>query len=313
MRTRKRTSKFNYKPRNTDEVKNRAKQDYSSRDGFLKADINIFTPKEGDNYLRILPPTWNDPQHYGLDIYVHYQIGADKGNYLCLSKMQNKPCPICEEMDKALKENDEDYAKELKSTKRVLMYMIDRSEEEKDVFAWPASWTIDRDICLQAYDDKTGETLLIDDPEEGYDVTIRRVGKGMNTKYPAPKIDRHQSTLEKEEWLEFIQKNPLPEILHYFDYEHIAKVFKGISQEIAHNKNEVVKSDTVIETYEDLLRLDEKQLDSLAEELRLDVLLEDYDDIEGFRRIIAKEMDIEMADKPRKTIKTRNFREKVDV
>jgi hypothetical protein len=40
-------------------------------------------------------------------------------------------------------------------------------------------------------------------------------------------IARRSSELGKDEWLEFAMENPIPEILQYYDYDHIAKAFGG--------------------------------------------------------------------------------------
>src|ERR1700693_6132381 len=88
-------SGFSYTPRDPDKVKERAEQTGSRFDSPFIDRFDTFRPKVGDNLIRILPPTWDDHDHYGFDIWVHSYIGPDNGTYLCLNKMQNKPCPIC--------------------------------------------------------------------------------------------------------------------------------------------------------------------------------------------------------------------------
>ena len=86
--------KFQYKKRGYTEARKRADQSASTRDSFIIEEISLYKPAEGDNTIRIIPPTWEDPENYGLDIYVHYNVGPDNAAYLCLDKMLGKPCPI---------------------------------------------------------------------------------------------------------------------------------------------------------------------------------------------------------------------------
>ena len=109
----------------------------------------------------------------------------------------------------------------------------------------------------------------------------------------------------------FIQENTCLDILNYFDYDHIAKVFKGISKETISEESKTEKDDE-IETYDDLLKLDGKQLDELAEKLEIEEFLDDYDSEEEFREAIAKNLDIEVSKKPKPLKTRRSFRDRAD-
>lgn len=215
---------FVYKQRDPNVAKKRGDQSANDFDVIIRDDLKSFTP-EGDKIIRILPPTWDSPEHFGLDLHVHYGIGPDNQSYLCLDKMKGEPCPICEERARAQADGDSDYADQLKPTKRVLYALVDRDHEKEGVQFWAAPWTIDRDICKLVVDKRTGDTLAIDDPEDGYDVEFSRTGKGINTKYTGISISRRPSELGNDKWLDFMVENPLTEILVYKDYDYIAKIF----------------------------------------------------------------------------------------
>jgi hypothetical protein len=189
--------------------------------------IKQWTPKDGVNIIRILPPTWPKPTHFGVDIYAHYRIGPDNQTYLDLSKMQDKPDPIAEERAEALRSGDEEYAKELESKRRCGVYIIDRDNEKEGVQFWAMPWTIDADLNKLCVDKRNGEVLNIDDPEEGYDIEFEKTGKGISTKYQGLAIARRSSPLGSNKWLDFAVENPIPDQLVYFDYDHIAKAFGG--------------------------------------------------------------------------------------
>ena len=224
-------SGFKYHKPSAEDVKKRAEQSGSDFDSIFKDTVKVFKVNDGDNLIRVLPATWEDPKHFGLDIFVHYGIGPDRQSYLCLKEMNHGDgeCPICEERAEAVKNGEDDYAKELKPSKRVLVYLVDRDAEKEGVQAWAAPWTVDRDINSLIVDKRSGEVMCIDDPDNGYDVSFSKQGKQMTTKYIGMQIARRESDLGNDDWLQFAVDNPLPEQLKFFDYDYIKEVFNGKS------------------------------------------------------------------------------------
>jgi hypothetical protein len=220
-------SSFAYRERDAGSVKKRAEQGGKDYDRYLKDDVDALQVADGDNVIRLIPPTWDDADHYGLDIYVHYEIGPDKGTYLCLNKMKGEKCPICEERVRAQKDGDDEYAKKLEPKKRVLVYAIDRNKEKEGLKVWAMPWMLDRDIVKVSVDKRSGEVMMIDHPEEGYDVMFEKHGKGMRTEYIGVSIDRRPSPLSNDKALDLAQETPLPDLLKFYPYEHIASIFDG--------------------------------------------------------------------------------------
>lgn len=223
--SKRRGSGFKYERRSAKKWKERADQSGYSRRSMFVEDVEVFRPKDGDNLLRILPPTFEEAEHYGFEIFVHYQIGPDNDAFLDLSKMQDEADPIVEERNRAMKDNDKDYGDKLQSRKRVLCYVIDRDEEDKGLQVWAMPWTLDADITTLAVDKRTGEVLDIDDPDDGYDIEFTKKGKGINTQYVGVAIARRSSSLDADEALEEAIERPLPECLKYYEYDEIQKVF----------------------------------------------------------------------------------------
>lgn len=223
------SSRFEYHKRDDSSARKRAESSGRDFDRYIKdvSGIGAFAVKDGDNVVRILPPTWNDAEHYGYDIYVHYEIGPDKGTYLCLNKMKGEKCPICEERKRAQNDGDEEYAKKLEPKKRVLTYVIDRNNEKEGIKVWAMPWTLDRDIVKVSVDKRNGEVMAIDHPEDGYDVMFERQGKGARTEYVGVSIDRRSSPLDNDKALDIAQEHPLPGLLQFYSYDHISNVFGG--------------------------------------------------------------------------------------
>lgn len=228
--------KFEYNPRTASDLKRRATQGGTSRDGFVNADVKFFTPKPGDNRIRVLPPTWENADHFGFEVFVHYGVGTDNSAYACLDKnasaTESGPCPVCAERSRADSSGEKEYADSLRPNKRVSVYVVDRDRQQEGVLFWNMPWTVDRDLCARAVDKITGEVYNLDDPESGYDVTFTREGQGQTTKYIGTEIARRPSPLsddpaQQQVWLDYALAHPIPTQIMYHSAEHIAKVFSG--------------------------------------------------------------------------------------
>lgn len=296
---RKKSTGFRYRQRGVDDYKRRSEQSGSSRENYIREEIKMFIPKEGLNIIRILPPTWDDADHYGLDAFVHYGVGADNNAYLSRSKMLKEQDPIDEERERAIANDDEDYASSLRPSKRVLVYIIDRDKEDEGPKLWSMAWTLDRDISTLCVDERSGEVLSIDDPEDGYDVEFRRTGKGLKTEYTGVKIGRRSSSLDNEEALEFAIENPIPGTLQYHDYEHIKAVFEGGNAAGDEEEEEEEENENSQYTWKEIHDMDLEDLEEVVDNEELDLDPDDYEeeDVGEFADAICDILDIE---KPRR-------------
>lgn len=101
-----------------------------------------FEKEEKDYLFDILPYTIETERHpdfgkqektYHLEIFIHSYVGINKGSYLCMEKMYNKSCPICDEFRRVKEklENDGvsndavwDHIKGLAYKQRILYYIL---------------------------------------------------------------------------------------------------------------------------------------------------------------------------------------------
>ena len=279
---------FVYHRRSAADVEKRAKQTGGAFESYIRDDIPVYKVKEGTNILRICPPPSRDYDHFGIDIFTHFGIGVEKNTYLCLNKMLDNNCPVCEEHGEVLSsfggrqltDDDKNTLRPFNAGKRVLMYVVDRNEEDKGPQAWPSPWTLDREITNQMQDKLTGEILYIDDPEVGFDINFSRQGTGIGTKYVGLQIARAQSALHRDErkakeWLNFVSNNPLRDILVYREYDRIHKALHQTT--VAGGGEGTTASSTTdsggddLPTEAELMRMDAEELDAVASELEIDV------------------------------------------
>lgn len=237
--------------RTVESVVRKSKQAGGMYDNYISADAQLYSPKEGECSIRILPPTWEDTDKWGdgweIGVYLHYGVGPDNGSYLCLDKMKGEPCPVCEARRNT---NDTDEADQFKASYRCLCWVIDRDNEKAGPMVWSMPVSLFREINARSVDKKSNTPILIDDPEEGYDVVFNRAGTGIKTKYTAVEVMREPSPLHEDEklqgrWLAHITEHSLPSVLNFFEAEHIEKVLFGKVARRPAEDGEIATEDTV--------------------------------------------------------------------
>lgn len=218
---------FKYRQRTAESMEARAAQQGGDFQGFVKDEFRAFKPQPGDNAIRVLPPTFDNADHWGMEIFVHYDVGPDGATILCPYKMIGERCPICEERARAEKRGASDEElRDLKAAKRVLIWLVDLKNEDVGVLYWAMPWTADRDLVKACKDRSTGKYYFIDDPENGYDMYFDKEGEKRRTKYTAWQPAKRASSVEPQ-WLDYIEEHPLDSILVFRDYEEINKLFRG--------------------------------------------------------------------------------------
>ena len=166
--------------------------------------IELWTPREGDNYIRILPSCDKDFNIW-CHIWIHYNPQSKK-YFLCPKEMSPKnsstsPCPVCEEYENLKDAGEEDdVCSQFKAGAKTLFFIIDRDDEKKGVQLYAASrWQVAVDIFDQMEDKRKNITIDIADIDNGYDVVVTKEGKGMHTKYKAF-VERESSEIGSNEW-----------------------------------------------------------------------------------------------------------------
>lgn len=227
---------FRYVPPTAADVKKMATARSSRYDSIFKPNFDVWKPKEGENAIRVLPPTWGTGYvHWGLEVWVHRNVGADNSMYLCLRKNEKihkvQRCPICEAVKRMKHEGDVDEAKEIDVNNMFVCWIIDRDDKDNKPQLWGVPYTLNNAIMALTYNSRSGAVLAIATPDDGYDVIIHRVGMKLNTKY-TPAIDREKTPLlpkrkDQEDLIAFVMENPVPDTLFFRDPDYLESIVNG--------------------------------------------------------------------------------------
>lgn len=227
--------KFQYHKRTAEEVAAAAKQ-AGGREFYFADDVEFFTASQGQNTIRILPPPTPDWHHYGLHVWEHRDIGANADAYLCLAKMRNEPCAVCDARERATAAGDKALSDDLRPNRRTAMYIIERAQAQKGPQLWLISSGYKKSLdtnLLNLCNDPTEGLLLVDDPDAGFDLTFTRTGQGMlGTVYTGWSFARRPSPLsdmpeQYEKWLRYVLDNNIETKLILPDYEAVQNALLG--------------------------------------------------------------------------------------
>lgn len=229
-----------YRPPPADHVKRQAERKGGKFDSIFKGNFDTFTPKEGDNTIRILPAGWEGHTDFAYTAWIHWGVGADESSYLCLRKMKNgETCPICQEVARMKANGEGDDAKRIDCKERFICWMINRADRDETPTLWSMPAQVYKDINALCYSSRSGKAIFVDNPDAGYDIILRRTGTKINTKY-LPQVDREATAVtddadkykELEDW---VQDNQIPDCLQFFDADYLERALSG---EIDRNADE---------------------------------------------------------------------------
>lgn len=238
--------KFAYQQRSKSDMQSRQTQGSGNFASPWKQGIPVYKMKD-NNRLRILPPTWPDARHYGYEAWVYYNIG--QGSYLSLKRMNHEPDPVADLEMEFNNSGDKVNAKKCRATRRVVCWVIDRDNEDLGPLLWNCPWTLDRDIAIIADDQETKAMLLLDHPDEGWDITFKRDTSGEFANYIACRLATrnptalHSNQKQADEWLDFVTNNPVPDQFHYPTFKELEDLVRGVTGEENQDESETQDAD----------------------------------------------------------------------
>jgi hypothetical protein len=201
-------------------------------DSIFDPSLKVYKVKKGINDLRFLPGNWKDADHFGLEVWIHRNIGPDNGTYLCRYKMKGEDCSICDERRELNDAGDTEAAKQIAARKSLVYWVIDRDNEDEGPQLHMWGYTLDEELALRCGNQRTGALLDISHEEDGYDVSFRRGDEKPFPKTTGIDVARQSSPLCDDErwqdrWLDFVDDHPLPETLNYYDNDYVTKILYG--------------------------------------------------------------------------------------
>lgn len=176
----------------------------------INTSVPILKLREGDNCIRILPPTASRTgQFFGLKIYVHNTVGINKDSFLCVDKMdwiRNKTdlikCIICSEGRKAkVAGASDEEIREFIPYRKFLFNVVDMDKPHEGIKVWIAPSSVVDDIMILCLDKRTKSFKDISSPQNGQNIYITREGQGVRTKYKGIQLE-DPSPIARPEWLD---------------------------------------------------------------------------------------------------------------
>jgi len=242
--SRRRGVAFNYQAPTYETAVQLSERRGRSWDAIFADGIKFFKARNGDNQIRILPPSWEGHKHYSFEIKVHREVGPDKQQYLCLNQERAPDrgrCPICAERAELVHtvrtQADKEEVDKMRPSTSGVIFLIDRFRQ-RETDAGPVIWQIstrtDNEILSQSLIKSSQMYLPIAHPVEGYDVEFNRSGEGLMTRYNGFRVARSSSPVSNDpeqlqRWMDYLDDHPIPEILNFYPESHIRAVWGGQS------------------------------------------------------------------------------------
>ena len=141
--------------------------------------VKLFAPEDKKYRLDIVPyevgkgnPHADEGDWYYERTFFTHRIGADNRYVVCPAKTWGKPCPVCEELARVMRDPDstEEEEKSLKPSQRQLWLVRNRDDEDAGVQLFESSWYLFGrivDELRQDADDDEEHITQFDDHEAG--------------------------------------------------------------------------------------------------------------------------------------------------
>jgi len=144
--------------------------------------ITQFKCVTGKNFLTFLPQP--DGGDFFLEAFVHNNIGSERSNYLCPSRMWGEECPICNyRLELEHSGEPREVTKVFWPGTRYLFFVLNMASPEtikKGVMLYEAPFAIMKGIIGLSENPRTSEILDISDKNEGFTMVFTRQGTGQN-------------------------------------------------------------------------------------------------------------------------------------
>jgi len=187
----------------------------------------FWTPKEGVNLIRILPP-YGESGYFFREVDMHFGVGKNGESFVC-TRAEGGRCYACDKLEELRASEDPEkvnLARKFVPRHRVLYNIVDLNEPSKGVRIFSSGVSIFKDILSYFADPDWGD---ITDPEKGYDIKIIREGTGLETSYRV-QARKNPTPIADPEWL--TQLYDLDSVVQLLPYEKQQEIIEGTANHV---------------------------------------------------------------------------------
>ncbi len=185
---------------------------------FIESDLPQFRPRDGENFIRIVPPLEDDSLAgaWGVDLITHYIEGH--GWMLSPKSLDANEHDPVDDLIRELRKIDPELEDMVKTSRKTVMHLLDFNADERDgvLKLWGAPPTLVDDFVKAAKDKRSGRTHSLEDPDNGLPISFDKTGTGLQTRYAAVQLERDpfplaDYILDEIEYFEDVLKVDSPE------------------------------------------------------------------------------------------------------
>lgn len=202
---------------------------FLDRDFLDNKGIKVWRPAVGDNFLAIVPDQEARDGSFAMEINVHWNVGPNKGTYLCVRRMRKVSCPICELIAGLRDEGEDEKAKALEAyPPRFFMFVVDMKDKDTmalgpQAFVCPIS--IYEEMLELHRDKRTGQIKAVSKPQANFNFVFTREGTGQfSTNYGSVGLEKRETGFRKS-WLDV---PAYAECLYFADNNELKDALGGI-------------------------------------------------------------------------------------
>ena len=159
---------------------------------FIQSELPQFRPRDGENFIRIVPPLEDDPLAgaWGVDLITHYIEGH--GWLLSPKSLDASEHDPVDDLIRELRKIDPELEDMVKTSRKTVMHVLDFNADERVgvLKLWGAPPTLVDDFVKAAKDKRSGRTHSLEDPDNGLPLSFDKTGTSLQTRYSAVQLER---------------------------------------------------------------------------------------------------------------------------
>ena len=156
---------------------------------YIKSDLPIFVPKDGDNAVRILPTLEEDQyaQLLGIELRVYFIKNKFWVSPTAFNGQKYDPLSY---KYFQMRNSEIKAAEKYRGQRRFVMHILDANDRKNpQLKIWPGPISLVEELVDLSRNPKTGDVIPIEDPNQGRLIYFNKSGTGAATRYSQLVID----------------------------------------------------------------------------------------------------------------------------